>query len=420
LIREAASGQTKTTELLERTEMIRWIRNILYAVMIALVVLLVIAFASNDDPHFRSSIAIPMLLCVLGPAAIIGIVVLIRESGFFEPRRHAWLALSYLEQAVRMNLPLARVLLAAEISEGGLAARSLKRLRLKLESGLSISDSVRQGIPLIPNRTVALLQASENVGRVGDELVRAIGEQSSTLDTDPADDSFVRSYPIILLMIIFGVTSLIMIFVIPKFRQIFADFRIELPPVTQAVINFMNAFDVTGWLLVALAGAVLMASTTRIKWFRRRHPLAGLHLSRNLADICHVIASALEAGAPLNTAIRSGAALSVGRRLRKKLHRWAEGIESGLPSAQAAESAGMPRLITAMTSTADVTAAAEAFQFLAGYYALKFSRLMTMIRAMAVPAMTFFFGGIVAIVVLALFLPLIALIDSVMPMRGLP
>jgi type II secretory pathway component PulF len=106
--------------------------------------------------------------------------------------------------------------------------------------------------------------------------------------------------------------------------------------------------------------------------------------------------------------------------MRRKLARWADGIEAGMPSAHAADAAGMPRLISALTATADLTAAAEAFNFLSRYYAMKFSRLITLLRATAIPAMTFLFGGIVGFVVLSLFLPLIGLIDAVEPYRGMP
>ena len=76
-------------------------------------------------------------------------------------------------------------------------------------------------------------------------------------------------------------------------------------------------------------------------------------------------------------------------------------------SVDAAHAAGLPKLIAGLTTTAD------GFGFLSRYYAAKFSRLMMLFRAATIPAMVFFFGLIVAIVALALFLPMIAIIGSV-------
>ncbi len=56
---------------------------------------------------------------------------------------------------------------------------------------------------------------------------------------------------------------------------------------------------------------------------------------------------------------------------------------------------------------------AEVFRFLGRYYRSRFSRLKILARGAAVPAVVIFFGVIVAIVMLGLFLPLIVLIARV-------
>ena len=42
-------------------------------------------------------------------------------------------------------------------------------------------------------------------------------------------------YPLVVITIAVGIVTMIMIFVIPKFEQIFKDFKVELPAVTQAL-----------------------------------------------------------------------------------------------------------------------------------------------------------------------------------------
>jgi len=125
----------------------------------------------------------------------------------------------------------------------------------------------------------------------------------------------------------------------------------------------------------------------------------------------------LAAGLPLDSALRGAGELSVGRKLRGKLRRWAMGIERGLPTADAARQAEMPRLVVGMAGTGDVSSAQEVFRFLARYYATRFSRWMQLMRGAAVPAMVFFFALIVGTVALALFQPIVALIDAVQPYR---
>jgi type II secretory pathway component PulF len=179
------------------------------------------------------------------------------------------------------------------------------------------------------------------------------------------------------------------------------------------VIRLASFPDVMVWLALAIGGSVLAAVVQqlrhRVDWFA---PARWFASSRDLADICHVIAGELKAGQPLNSAIRGASELAIGRPLRRKLGQWADGIERGMPAKDAAVEAGMPPLIAGLTTTA------EGFAFLSRYYAGKFSRLKILLRAAAIPAMVFAFGIIVAIVALSLFLPLVALIGSVSPGAG--
>jgi len=68
----------------------------------------------------------------------------------------------------------------------------------------------------------------------------------------------------------------------------------------------------------------------------------------------------------------------------------------------------------------DTAGAVDVFAFLARYYRSRFSRAAELIRAMMGPAITLFFGLIVAIVIISIFLPLISLIQNISaPARGL-
>src|SRR5260370_40003132 len=55
-------------------------------------------------------------------------------------------------------------------------------------------------------------------------------------------------YPIVVISIAIGVVSMIMIFVIPKFKQIFSDFKLQLPWPTQMLLTISDFFaNQYGW-----------------------------------------------------------------------------------------------------------------------------------------------------------------------------
>jgi type II secretory pathway component PulF len=393
--------------------MIRWTRNIFLAVVVAIIIMDVFyEVATGND-----LLELPLVLFLVGLFVtilfwLLWALGLTRFSRTWV-RQQSAVVLAYVEQAVRLNLPLPQLLRAAEASEPRWIAFRIARLRTQLDQGHSITDALRKAVPGTSRRTLALVGAAERVGRLGPELDRLVREQQNAPEWNIANRSFLRAYPAAMIVVIVFILFLITVFVMPKFVRIFHDFRVPLPPLTQMVIHQTSFPNAMAWVIIAIGGSLLTTIAQRLqKQIDWMSPVRWFASSRDLADICHVIAGNLGAGQPLNLALRDASGLAVGGRLRRKLQQWAGGIERGMPVKDAAINAGMPALIAGLTTTA------EGFSFLSRYYSGKFSRLKIMLRAAAVPAMVFTFGIIVAIVALSLFLPLIALINSVSPGTG--
>ena len=300
-------------------------------------------------------------------------------------RQGSIVTLSYLEQAMRMNLPLSRMLIAAQASEPRWIGLRIGRLRKQLDNGSSIADALRKAVPGTSARTVSMIAAAENIGQVGPELTRLVRDAEDRQTNNIADRTFARSYPVIMCIVIFAVVSMMMIFVIPKFEQIFHDFKVQFPPITRAVLNVAFLFDGATWLILLVGLPILLAVGRGV--FRRWNWLSPARFftsHRDLADICHVISRGLEASVPFDNAILGASELAVSWGMRVKLKQWAAGMRAGQLPAEAAKAAGLPKLIATLTTTP------EGFEFLSRYYASKFSRLMIFLRASTIPAIGVF------------------------------
>jgi type II secretory pathway component PulF len=396
--------------------MLRWTLNIFFAIVIAILgCLLLYALLGGTLP-----VEVPVVLLLF--AALLAVAAWasgLTKLGGYKNREDSVLILTYLEQAVRLNLPLPRMLLAAEMSERRGVSYKIHQLRSYLDSGDSITDSLKRAVPGTPRRTLGLLAAAEGIGRIGGELNRLVRDAHRPRDRSLAERSFLTSYPFGMVVVIVFVLAILTTFVMPKYTRILHDFRMPMPPLTQAVLNVLHVFGDNGWLQLAILLTAALAIIQRVRLsIGNRMPPIWYPSSRHYADVCHMIAGALEAGMPLDGAIRTARELAIPGYLRRKLQRWADGIERGIPTADAATAAGMPRLIVGLTANASTDAAAEAFVFLSRYYAAKFSRWMMLVQAAAVPAMVFFFGLIVAIVALAMFLPMVEMIDRLSGFHG--
>jgi len=348
--------------------------------------------------------------------------------------------LTYLEQAVRLNLPLPQFLAAAAASEKGRLRIRLMDLERVLDAGGSIGQGLTYVVPECPTRIAAIVAAAEQNGQLGPTLTRIVHDDRPECDRDIGSAIFIRFYPLALLGFGTFILSGVMYFVVPRFREIFADFRAELPWLTQKIIGLSNWFaNDYGWLivwpLIAIALLVLMGRYVRgifmneggawlltpmldrVMWY-----VPGLHgmaRDRGLADVCEHLAQALKTGTTASLALRAATDIPDNCVLRNRIARWRDGAERGSGFADAAAKAGLPVLLVGLvTSGATGGNLPEALAFLARYYRVRFSRTAILVHAAAGPLMVLVMGTLVGTIVLALMMPLVTLIEKVSEVKG--
>jgi type IV pilus assembly protein PilC len=223
---------------------------------------------------------------------------------------------------------------------------------------------------------------------------------------------------------------MILIFVMPKFEEIFKDFGLRLPPATRALINlghgafeyefipFLMGLFVLGVLGNAFRGAFGGPGSSsagrsemldEILW---RVPLVhGLQRDQGLADAFQTIADALRTGRPLPRAIEEAAQVRMNGVLRRRLRRWYTGMEAGLPADEAARGAPLPALVAGMIASGKGGDPAQAAEFLAAYYGGRFSRARELVRAAIVPVLVLLFGTLVLFLVTGMYQPILNLMD---------
>ncbi|MCX7693645.1 type II secretion system F family protein [Tepidimonas taiwanensis] len=132
--------------------------------------------------------------------------------------------------------------------------RLLYDIRTDIETGTSLSAAFRKH-PLYFNSLYCnLVAAGEAAGILEDILDRL----ATYLEKTEAIKSKVKSalmYPTAVLVVAFIVVSLIMIFVVPAFKDVFTSFGADLPAPTLAVIAMSEFFVAYWWLIFGGLGA---------------------------------------------------------------------------------------------------------------------------------------------------------------------
>ena len=404
----------------------RWLKLILEtlfwcvaAAAAMLVAALVVGFAFKPVMGYIAALAVVALLPL-----ILRMARLVRS-------RRATILLTYLDQAVRLNLPLPRMLAAAATSEKGVMALRLMHVRTLIEEGAPLGAALEAAVPELPRRDASIIAGAERIGRLRGGLERCLRERQLELRKSSMDDQvFYRAYPLVMIVVLSSVIGVFSVFVMPKFEQIFKDFGVKLPGMTITVLELART---VGPLLVFLAiVAVLLASALSL--WHAIHPvragmlvsrgvrdrvfwwlpiLHGLERDRGLADAFDLLAEALAVATPIDRAFAEAAGLRVNVVLRRRLERWAAAVASGMSVGDGARVASMPPLVTGMLTNVSATAsAADVFGFLARYYRTRFSRTAALVEGAMVPVVVLVFGFFVACVALAMFMPLITLIQN--------
>lgn len=364
-----------------------------------------------------------------------GLLILVALASLFRSarRKEAMVAMAYLEQAVRQNLPLPAMLEAAERAERGPLRVRLGRLRNSLEGGTPLGMALSYAVPGVPRRVLGLVESGERLGRLPHVLSRIVRPQMAVEDRQPLQNIYLRWYPIAMLIVLTSITTLLMIFIMPKYKDILRDFHVPMPAVTRDVIKVYQALAIPIAIMAAialvilcgrLAGEVIRIPGQRFEmwqWFTDRlawvTPMwRGVTRNRCMADVCYVMADALDIGQPADLALWEAAQAASNVVLRKRIERWSENATAGMSLPDAARKANLPQLVVNLLATAHgPDGAKNVFRFLGRYYDSRHSVAAAVLQGAAVPAVAGGFGILAASIALAMFMPLVELMNHIIP-----
>lgn len=231
--------------------------------------------------------------------------------------------------------------------------------------GISLSRVMGERPELFSSFYISMIQASEVSGNLSEGLANLAYymERSKSLH-----DRLVSAliYPVILLGVSVSSLLIILIYVIPQFRQLFDDMGATLPLSTQIVIGVAEGIRVFGpWLLLALLGAgvawrqMLRQPEYRKKWDRLqlRLPLVGSLLQRvETARFARSLGSLLTGGVALLQGLNIARQTLGNQLLAEQVGLAAEGLKQGRQLAPPLLSSGLfPSLAVQMIQVGEET-----------------------------------------------------------------
>jgi type IV pilus assembly protein PilC len=329
-----------------------------------------------------------------------------------------------LTTLVRAGLPILKSLelLASQIAHPSLRS-SIQEIRESVKGGALLSEAFRQQ-GIFPEIYTTSLMAGEKSGNLEEVLERYIQYQRTALTVKK---KLLASlvYPALLITMVMVMVTFLVTYVIPNFAELYRSMSRELPPLTQALIAFTDAFKKYQIALVILlagsvAGIWIWSSTEQggesLDRLTMKLPVVGvIWIKHQVAQFSRILATLLSGGIPVLQALGTAGQSVTSPLLRRSLDVATRHVTEGKPlSGGLSESRFFPELAIEMVQVGESSGALpQMLTSVAEFYEEDVGASLAALLTLIEPAILIFMGGVVATVLIALYLPIFSLAGRV-------
>lgn len=305
----------------------------------------------------------------------------------------------------------------ADQCERPLLAEVLQDVNELVLSGNTLSESLRQHPEVFDGAYVATIAAAEASGKMAEVLQQLAQMQRNEMRLRTSIKSML-TYPVLLVVISSSVISTLVVFVLPRFADIFAQYEMPLPVLTRGLIAASVELKTRWWLWAPLAAAgVGGAAAWRLTEPGRRtldillvHGAILKNVTRPLLTgrLCRLLGLLLNSGVPLLEGLKL-CREAVGNRLyREVVANVSDSVINGRGMGTALMDAEIiPLSAREMLMTSERTGnLAEVAALLGEYYEEEAEAKMKQVVRIIEPLITVVMGAVVAVVVLSVMLPI--------------
>ncbi len=330
-----------------------------------------------------------------------------------------------LSTMVDSGLPLIQGLDAlAKQQENKTFKKILEEIKADVESGSSFADALKKHPKLFDKLYCNMVQAGEMGGILDDVLSRlaAYMEKAQRLKRKVKS---ALTYPVIVLSIAALVVAIILIFVIPVFQKMFADFGKALPWPTQVVIMISNTLKSYFLVIIAVIVGVILAvrkyySTDRgrrqIDRLLLNFPVVGPLLKKiAVAKFTRTLGTLIHSGVPILDALSVAAGTAGNKIVEEAILKVRASIGEGKTIAQPLQESGIfPAMVVQMISVGESTGALDdMLNKIAEFYDEEVDVAVEALTSMIEPFMIVFLGGTIGSIIVAMYLPIFKIAGAV-------
>ncbi|MCP5280554.1 MAG: type II secretion system F family protein [Rhodoferax sp.] len=297
----------------------------------------------------------------------------------------------------------------------------LSDIRTDVETGTSLSVAFRKYPLYFDNLYCNLVEAGESAG-ILDQLLDRLAVYMEKTEAIKSKIKSALMYPITVLVVAFVVVAVIMIFVIPAFKEVFSNFGGELPMPTLIVIA-MSEFFVKYWYLIfgGLGGGVyfFMEAWKRNEKMQNimdrvllKLPIFGVLVEKScIARWTRTLSTMFAAGVPLVEALDSVGGASGNSVFERATTRIQHEVSTGTALTVAMTNANIfPSMVLQMCAIGEESGSIDhMLGKAADFYEAEVDDMVAGISSLMEPIIIVILGTVIGGIVVAMYLPIFKL-----------
>ena len=326
-----------------------------------------------------------------------------------------------LASLLQAGLPLVSCLEALQDQTEDQVFRIVIRdVRNDISTGTSFSTAVRKFPRSFPNLFISMVEAGEASGGLAEILGKVAGYFESTVKLTKKVKS-AMTYPVAVIGLAVALVNVLLIFVIPVFAAMFADFGAKLPAPTQFLIDLSNFMKAWWWALGLGAYGIYFVTGKYIATPNGRRqkdkflvnaPIFGNLVHKiALSRFCRTYATLMRSGVPILRTLEIVSSASGKCQIEDACSEIAKHVsQGGQVSEVMAANPFFPPMMKHMVKAGETTGNVDGMMNkIADFYDTEIDATVGALTSLIEPLLIVFLGVVVGGIVMAMFLPIFQL-----------
>ncbi|HPJ56220.1 MAG TPA: type II secretion system F family protein [Kiritimatiellia bacterium] len=331
-----------------------------------------------------------------------------------------------LSTLVNAGLPLMRAMRVLQRQEKNAALRdAVAQMAESIESGSTFAEALAAHPKIFDRLFVNMVKAGE-IGGVLDVVLARLAEFQEKAEKIKGKVKSAMTYPIVVLVMAISILTFLMMFIVPKFADIFADLMggKGMPMLTQFVMNassvMVHRLPVVVIVIVALVVIIkLLAKTAKGRYaldkFKLNAPVFGTLISKNsISRFTRTLGTLMSSGVPVLQALNIVKETVGNEVISKAVATIHDAVKEGENMAPPiASSKVFPPMVVSMVEVGEETGALpDMLNKIADSYDDDVDNAVAAMTSIIEPVLIIFLAVVVGTIVIALFLPLVSIIGG--------